>query len=606
MATQSVEPGPPAASVAAAVYAEQVDIVVRQAPLAIAVNLVSVAFTAIVLARLSDRPVLAWLAAMVLVAAARGVMWKRYRASPDDARTWSLLATGAAALTGLVWGIGGAVLFPALSGLGEIFLATMIGGMCAGSVVVNASHLPTLTAFIMSAVMPMALGLLADGSPPDRVLGAMAVLFAVSLTLAGRRFGKIFAESLRLRFELNAANLQLRAEMAEHRVTEAALNQAQKLEAVGHLTGGVAHDFNNLLTVVIGNATLLRDEAAEERTRRRLTAILSVAERGERLTRQLLTFSRRQTLRPEPVVLQQRADDIRELLVRCLRENITVTVDLPDDLWPVAIDPGEFDLALLNIAVNARDAMPDGGQFGLVARDWHLGQGPPSIGLTGDFVSVTLSDTGTGMPPEVMARAFEPYFTTKTAGLGSGLGLSQVYGFANQSGGTAVITSKPRKGTDITLFLPRADTTPRISRTAPKVVPPQSGRILLVEDDAEVAEATEDLLRSMGFETQYAQDGNAALSLIEGGAPVDLVLSDVVMPGGLSGLDLARALRQRRPTMPVILATGYSQYAPQVISERFTLIEKPYQRDRLASALQSALEAGRERGRVGGAISSNR
>ena len=211
------------------------------------------------------------------------------------------------------------------------------------------------------------------------------------------------------------------------------MHQAQKREAIGHLTGGLAHDFNNLLTVVVGNATLLRDRAADEPTRRRAAAILSIVDRGERLIRQLLAFSRRRMLRPEVVGLQGRTSEIEELLPRSLREDIVVTIGLPADLWPVTVDPGEFELALLNIAVNARNAMPNGGAFRLVAGNTRCRGETASGGLVGEFVVITLMDTGAGMPAEVMARAFEPYFTTEPAGRGSGLGLSQVYGFAHQS-----------------------------------------------------------------------------------------------------------------------------------------------------------------------------
>jgi signal transduction histidine kinase len=582
-------------SVTAAVHAEKVGTVFRQMPIALAVNLVNAALTAAVLAPQASRPwPLPWLAAVALVTAARGVLWLRcHRAAvrPDNARYWSRLAAGFALLTGLCWGVGGAVLFPVVPLPGKIFLATVIAGMCSGAAVVSASHLPTLLAFILSASLPMAVRFLAAGEPADAALGAMVLVFAAALILAGQQLNRSFTQAMRLRFELNAANLRLHAEMAEHRATEAALHQAQKLEALGHLTGGIAHDFNNLLTVVMSNATLLRDRAADEPTRRRAEAILGIAERGERLTRQLLAFSRRRLLRPETVVLQERAGEIGDLFARSLREDIAVTIEVPQDLWPVAVDPGEFELALLNIAVNARAAMPQGGTFRLEARNRRCGGGEASGGLDGDFVAITLSDTGTGMPPEVAARAFEPYFTTKDSGLGSGLGLSQVHGFASQSGGGAFIASEPGRGTAVTLFLPRATAPaahpPTPAGPAPVVTP---SRILLVEDDREVADAVRELLDHMGFETRWARDGAEALALIEGGPPVDLVLSDVVMPGGISGLDLARMLRGR---LPIVLATGYSQYAEQAAKEGFVLIEKPCRHDVLAASLRLALARGR-------------
>ncbi len=552
-----------------AVYAEQVRSLFGQMPIALAVNVANAALVAIVLAPLATRPLLLpWFVSVMLVTIGRGILWLSYRrgpVQPEHARRWSGLATLGALLAGLTWGIGGIILFPILPPSGQLFLIIVMGGMSAGAMAMSASHLPSLLAFLLPNGLPMAFLFVAQGSTADSVLAAMIVVFVAALSLAGRHFSKIFAEALRLRFELKEvnlrlaeANLHLQAEMAEHRATEAALHQAQKLEAIGHLVGGIAHDFNNLLTVVVNNATLLCDRAADEPTRKRATALLSVAGRGERLIRQLLAFSRRRMLRPEAFALQGRASEIAELLARSLREDIAVTVDLPEELWPVMVDPGEFELALLNIAVNARDAMPNGGAFRLAARNTRCGGEAASGGLAGEFVAITLTDTGTGMPAEVMARAFEPYFTTKPAGLGSGLGLSQVYGFASQSGGSGVLASAPGEGTAITLFLPRADAGPAMAGeiVAQPASAPGSARVLLVEDDRSVAEATQDLLHSMGFDTRLAGDGAAALAFVESDPKLTLVLSDVVMPGGVSGLDLARTLRDRRPELPVILATG--------------------------------------------------
>lgn len=447
-------------SVTAAVRAEQVNTAFRLMPIALAVNLVNAALTAAVLAPHAARPwPLPWFAAMALVTIGCGVCWLRHRNAPvrpETARRCSWYAICGALLRGLCWGVGGAILLPVVPPPGQIFLITVIAGMCAGAAVVSVSHLPTLLAFVLSASLPMAARFAATGSPADVALAAMAIVFATALTLGGRHLNRIFANALRLRFELNEANLRLQAEMAEHQATEAALHEAQKLEAMGRMTGGIAHDFNNLLTVVMSNASLLRDRAADEPTRRRAVAILAIAEHGERLIRQLLAFSRRRILQPESVLLPERAAAIGELLARALRDDITVAIDVPEDLWPVWLDPGEFELALLNVASNARDAMPAGGAFRFEARNRRCGGGAASGGLEGDFVAITCSDTGTGMSAEVMARAFEPYFTTKDAGLGSGLGLSQVHGFASQSGGAAVIASEPGRGTAITLFLPRA------------------------------------------------------------------------------------------------------------------------------------------------------
>jgi CheY-like chemotaxis protein len=380
------------------------------------------------------------------------------------------------------------------------------------------------------------------------------------------------------------------------------------METIGRLTGGIAHDFNNLLTVVSGNAELLRDQAPDDRVARRASAIRRAAKQGERLTRQLLAFSRRQMLRPEPVDLRERTHEISEMLSRSLREDIEVSVDIPQDLWPVVVDPAEFELALLNLGVNARDAMPNGGRFRVAARNLSLRcDDAESKGLAGDFVAVTLSDTGIGMTAEVQARAFEPYFTTKEVGGGSGLGLSQVYGFARQSGGVALLESEIGQGTSITLYLPRATETSiaplaapldsmRSQDSAKSAVP---ARLLLVEDNVEVARATTELLQDIGLQVIWARDGKAALATFERDPTIEIVMSDIVMPGGMSGLDLGRALRENHPDLPVLLTTGYSQYAPQVVKEGFVLLEKPYHRDALAISIRRAAERGSQtRGRT--------
>jgi two-component system, NtrC family, sensor kinase len=415
------------------------------------------------------------------------------------------------------------------------------------------------------------------------LLGALLLLG----TGYARRVETVVEERTR---DLEATNRRLGREIRERQQAEAALRQAQRMEAIGQLTGGIAHDFNNLLMVISGNASLLGDAADDDAVRRRVTAIMQATGRGERLTRQLLAFSRRQMLRPEPVDLRRRVGEIADMLSPSLRADIEVKVEMPEELWPVLVDLAEFELALLNIAMNARDAMPESGLFHVEARNVTFDGGDPaSEGLVGDFVAVTLTDTGTGMAPEVLARAFELYYTTKEIGLGSGLGLSQVYGFARQSGGTTSIASAAGKGTSITLFLPRAAGKPAATSTAHTPLP-ASARILVVEDEAEVARVTSEVLREIGYQAVEARDGYAALAVIERDPTIGLVLSDIVMPGGMSGLELARILRKRRPGLPVLLATGYTQWGSRVVNEDFVLVAKPYSREELGAAIRAAFE----------------
>lgn len=426
---------------------------------------------------------------------------------------------------------------------------------------------------------------LARGGVGTGLLGALLLLS----TGYAHRIEKVVEERTR---DLEASNQRLQVEMQDRQQAEAALHQAQRMEVIGQLTGGIAHDFNNLLMVISGNAALLSEKGPDDGVRRRASAIMRAAERGDRLTRQLLTFSRRQMLRPEPVDLCQRLLEIVEMLSRSLRGDIELILDIPEDLWPVMVDPAEFELALLNIGVNAQDAMANGGQFRIEARTRSFLPGDlQSDGLVGDFVAVKLSDTGTGMTAEVLARAFEPFYTTKDVGLGSGLGLSQVYGFAKQSGGAAFIESELGEGTSITLLLPRASNPPAPSSAAhDAAVALQSVQILLVEDDDQVAEATSELLRDIGHRVMRVANGKAALAEFERDETIEIVISDIVMPGGLSGLDLARMLRLQRPNIPIVLATGHSQYTQQVVKEGFILIEKPYHREVLAASIRKAAE----------------
>jgi signal transduction histidine kinase/ActR/RegA family two-component response regulator/sensor domain CHASE-containing protein len=394
--------------------------------------------------------------------------------------------------------------------------------------------------------------------------------------------------------ELETINRRLHFEIEERQQAEAALRQAQRMEAIGQLTGGIAHDFNNLLMVVNGNAALLSENAPNETIRRRALAIQQAADRGERLTRQLLAFSRRRALRVEPVDIRQRRSEIIEMLSRSLRDDIELIVEIAEGVWPIMVDPTEFELALLNIGVNARDAMRGGGRLFVEARNCSFSTGDTaSEPLIGDFVALKLSDTGTGMTAEVRTRAFEPFFTTKEVGRGSGLGLSQVYGFAQQSGGAAVLDSEIDKGTTITLYLPRATASPTAieAGVVEDAAITLSVRVLLVEDDLEVQNVATELLYSVGCQVVRAGDGGSALAALERDPAIELLISDLAMPGDMSGLELARIVRQRYPGVPILLSTGYSQYAAQAVREGFKLIEKPLRRDEFVASIWAAVRS---------------
>ncbi|GIL38090.1 histidine kinase [Rhodospirillales bacterium TMPK1] len=394
---------------------------------------------------------------------------------------------------------------------------------------------------------------------------------------------------VRAREALTRSNDELEALVAERTRAladaEARLFQAQKMEALGQLTGGVAHDFNNLLSVVLGNTELLEQATVGNATlERRRESIRLAAERGTSLTRQLLAFARRQDLRPQAICLADRMRGLDDMLSRTLRSDIELHLSLPDSLWPVAVDPTQFDLALLNLAVNARDAMEAGGQFTIEASNVTLPLGEHPSGLAGDFIRLIVRDSGAGMADDVAKRAFDPFFTTKEVGKGSGLGLSQVHGFAHQSGGTVRIVSAPRKGTEVELLLPRSFepvlATPKRDKATPHL---RGGTVLLVDDDEAVARTTCELLLQSGYRVEVARDAASARERLAA-AQIDLVVSDVVMPGGTSGLELAREFKRARPGLPILLMTGY---AGGFVTDGFPVLAKPF----TVAQLQTALDA---------------
>jgi PAS domain S-box-containing protein len=372
------------------------------------------------------------------------------------------------------------------------------------------------------------------------------------------------------------------------------LAHAQKMEALGQLTGGVAHDFNNLLMVMGGQAELLRGRIGDNpRALRSLDAIIAAARRGQDLTRHLLAFGRRQRLNPAPVSLASRAADLRALLGSSLGVSVAVSVDCPEDLWTVEVDVNEWELAVLNMAVNSRDAMPGGGSLSIKARNVVLPAKGAEADLQGEFVEFRITDTGAGIPADILPKVVEPFFTTKEVSKGTGLGLSQVYGFVQQSGGVMTVQSQLGQGTTITLYLPRSVGCPAASPQPPPVATsPRSLRILCVEDNPEVADVAAGLLEQMGHSAQIANSATAAVRMLEEGARPDLVFSDIVMAGEMDGLGLARHIRGRWPGLPVLLATGYSR-AAEGIGDEFLIVAKPYQAADLSDALDATFNARR-------------
>lgn len=403
--------------------------------------------------------------------------------------------------------------------------------------------------------------------------------------------------------QLSEANQARLAEADARREAEARAAQADRLDAIGRLTGGVAHDFNNMLAVIIGNLELAEAKLnrGDVDVIRHIDGAMDGARRSATLTRRLLAFARLQPLDPVVTQINELIKGIEELLIRTLGERVSIECDLDPDLWHVNVDPGQLEGALVNLAVNARDAMPDGGSLHIRTRNVsgsHVTDGPPDL-VGHDHIVIEVTDTGTGMSEEVQARAFEPFFTTKEPGRGTGLGLSQLYGFMRQSGGGVKIRSSLGSGTTIALYLPRCEAPlAAVQRmvtartTAPRAVGGET--ILVVEDEDRVRKATSETLQELGYRVLEASDGTQALELLSGSVTVDLVLSDIVMPG-MSGSELADVVRRQRPEMRFLFMSGYSadQFGERSHGgdDRIDLLTKPFTRDRLARHVRKLLDS---------------
>jgi PAS domain S-box-containing protein len=383
----------------------------------------------------------------------------------------------------------------------------------------------------------------------------------------------------------------------ELRKTQETLRQAQKMEVIGQLTGGVAHDFNNLLMVISGGLDVLDKRDDPVRRERIKSGMLQAVNRGASLTRQLLTFARRQPLKPQPVDLRHQISQMRELLDRTLGGDITIEVDVDAGVWPVQADPSELELVLLNLCVNARDAMPAGGTIVISASNSVV----DASGKRGDVVKITVADGGIGMQPEVLKRVFEPFFTTKEVGKGSGLGLAQVYGFVEASGGSVEIRSEPGVGTTVELWLPRSIEAAfeasgnHSSRSQGEADRSVAGKILVVEDDDSVAMLVNDMLDQLGYSVTRVDGAAAALSVLASDAEPDLMFSDIMMPGGINGVDLAKEVKQRHPTLPILLTSGYADMLKSAATAQgVEILPKPYSLRQLSEALRATIPDARE------------
>jgi len=392
--------------------------------------------------------------------------------------------------------------------------------------------------------------------------------------------------------------------MSERERAEEALRHAQKMEAIGQLTGGIAHDFNNMLTGVLGALDLIDRRLASGRfadLKRYLTAAQTSANRAASLTHRLLAFARRQSLDPQPVDVKQLVLSMEEMLRRTMAEQIQLDITLQDDPWLAFSDAHQLENALLNLAINARDAMLGGGRLSIRSGHAHIGETEPDGLAPGDYVTLSVADTGIGMPPKVVAKAFDPFFTTKPIGQGTGLGLSMVYGFVKQTGGHVRIDSTVGSGTEITLFLPRSqlDSDMPAQFAPPQVAPAPAARpgetVLVVEDETAVRMLIIEVLEELGYRVLPAPDDKSALTYLRSAQRIDLLVSDFGLPG-LNGRQLAEVARELRPDLRVLIVTGYApdaQVRGEFLGPGMDMLAKPFNIDELGFKVRQLIERDR-------------
>ena len=591
------------------VYVTRIETLYDHSPRVLVANVINAGIVGVILWGTAETSsIVGWWTAMGLMVAVRWMSVLRFRAARANTSMalWAGRFTFGSFVAGAIWGGGAVLLFPPHDGPGQVLLAFVVGGMGAGASSSVASHLPAFYAFLLPAVVPLGIRFAIVGDKFHAGMALMVFLFGALVAGIGRTTHRTLVESYRLRFSNEALVEQLQQASAglERRVVERTrrleeesrareeaeqqLQHAQRLDAVGRLTGGVAHDFNNLLTVVVNSLELLDAKASTPEMRALVRPALDAALRGGELTRSLLAFSRRQDLRPEVVDARETVQRlVTTILRRVLPEAIEVVVTAGDAPQTAKVDPTQLEAALLNLALNARDAMPMGGTLTFAVDSVELVTETPEL-PSGSYVRVRVTDDGQGMGDDVLHRVFEPFFTTRGE-QGTGLGLSMVYGFARQSGGAIRLESVRGEGTTAELLLPRhrGEDVPEVARGRD---PSRFGRgelVLVVEDEASVRALTTQSLRSLGYRVLEADNARDALRIVEENPDLQMVMSDVVMPGELDGLELAQRVHAKRPEIALLIVSGYTDHASSPIP--WPTLAKPYRRDELARALREAL-----------------
>ena len=572
-------------------------------------------------------PLLVWFALVAIAVFARCWLYaafSRRQPSPEESERWGSWFFIGSLTSACLWGASAGVLWLTPDITYHVLLAFVVAGMTAAAVTTNYAHLPSSYGFVLGAAAPLCIAFLAQGSLFYVVMGAMGVIFIVFLIAHARISHGVLINSLRLQMqnallvddlsaakmgleervqertlELEAANRSLQAEITTRTAAEEKLRHAQKMEAVGQLTGGVAHDFNNLLAVIKGNAETLM-KFGEMPDDDRLAAIVRSADRGAELTNRLLAFSRRQKLQPTPVNLDDLIAGMRSMLARTLGENIEIEWSPNENPGLACIDAGQLENALLNLVINARDSMPQGGRVTIETANVDLGESDVAghdDARPGSYVMLTVCDAGMGIPKNHLNRVFEPFFTTKDVGAGSGLGLSMVYGFVTQSGGHVSIESGVGKGTTVRLYLPRFLGDSSAVRPAPGIgdsMPGGNEALLVLEDDPDVRAFAAGLLGKLGYRVWQAEDGMQALSVLEQHGEIALVVTDVILPSGMSGPDFIQKALRLIPRLKAVYISGYAPEAHKMkassLNEEAEILMKPFRTATLAQAIRSALD----------------
>lgn len=574
-------------------HSEQVRSSYSHLPLTLSVSVLNSILLGFVLSAVaSGKLLLIWIGLMVAQSVIRLVLWFRFRyvdTGIEASPWWGRAQVLGALFSGILWG-SPPFLFAPLDEAHLLFAALVVGGMCAGAATVHAAYFPAVAAFTVPALLPLAVNFFLEGGRLQMISGLLVCIFGASLSLASLKFGSWFNETTAARVKLDEANTRLTAEIAAHRSTEIKLQQSQKLEAIGRLTAGISHDFNNLLMSIGGSAGLIAMQLSTHPTcALYIATIMEAVERGTTLTRRLLAFGRRQNLSPRPVDINGVLHGLEKLLLTTLGGYGQVVLQLDHRPTVAFVDGSELDNAILNLVINARDAMPHGGMVTIRTANVELsGTETGTDGLQGKFVRIAVTDTGTGMSEAVRLHAFDPFFTTKELGKGSGLGLSQVYGLVQQSGGATEIDSQIGRGTTVTIYLPQGSSDSRPDQptpTQPIIAASEGLRVLLLDDDVQVRQTITAILSQAGYSVVSCATPRQALEFVRSSKPIDVIIVDFAMPD-IRGDQFAADARSARAGVPIIFITGYAETTS--LKPEPWVLRKPFNAATLIQAIEQA------------------